>query len=199
MDADTHPGMDIGMNVGTSLFAAERGTVEFAGWGDFFRPHHVDIRTPDGNLHIYGHMWSVEPDVVAGGTVEAGQLLGTSGEQTVAGTMDPDGTGGHIHFETRGPDGCAFSPEQILVDAPIGGEGGQQFNDDDRIEVIEGPLHMRERGNLQAEVLDSLATGTILVVTGGPVHHDGFTWYRVRIAEGEGHGWVAGKYCRLAG
>jgi hypothetical protein len=124
MAANTHPGMDIGIVRGTPLFAAEGGTVEFAGWGDYYRPHHVDIRTPAGELHIYGHMWSVDSSVVLHGHVRAGQYLGTSGEQTHAGTMTPDETGAHLHFERRNRDGCALSPEETLVGGVSGGGGG---------------------------------------------------------------------------
>ncbi len=58
-------------------------------------------------------MWSVDPAVVAGGRVEAGQLLGTSGSPTVAGSMTPMDSG-HIHFEARRANGCAFDPLPLL-------------------------------------------------------------------------------------
>ena len=110
-----HPGMDIGVVRGTALYAAADGTVKFAGWADFFRPYHVVVRTPGGEEHIYAHMWSIDPGVVQGGQVRAGQYLGTSGEQTRRGTMTPDGSGAHLHFERRGSNGCAVDPEEILV------------------------------------------------------------------------------------
>jgi hypothetical protein len=114
----THPGMDIGVEKHTALFAAAGGTVEFAGADGFYRPFHVDIRTPTGELHIYGHMWSIDEEVVTGGQVQAGQFLGTSGEQTVAGTMQPDGSGPHLHFERRLNTGCAVDPTITLEQAP---------------------------------------------------------------------------------
>lgn len=113
----THPGMDIGVTKHTALYAAEAGTIEFAGSDGFYRPHHVDIRTANGELHIYGHMWSVDSDVVTNGHVQAGQFLGTSGEQTRRGTMVPDGSGPHLHFERRLHTGCAVDPTFTLEQA----------------------------------------------------------------------------------
>jgi murein DD-endopeptidase MepM/ murein hydrolase activator NlpD len=124
MSTNTHPGVDIGIVRGTPLFAAAGGTVEFAGWGEYYRPHHVDIRTADGELHIYAHMWSVDPSVRVGGRVQAGDYLGTSGEQTNKGTMTPDGTGAHLHFERRQANNCALNPESTLVNGGGGGNGG---------------------------------------------------------------------------
>jgi murein DD-endopeptidase MepM/ murein hydrolase activator NlpD len=100
----THPGMDIGVTKHTALYAAAAGTVERVGADGFYLPFHVDIRTTDGELHIYGHMWSIDPEIVKGGQVQVGQFLGTSGEQTLPGTMEPDGSGPHLHFERRVPD-----------------------------------------------------------------------------------------------
>jgi hypothetical protein len=119
MPADTHPGIDVGIDRGTALYAAEAGRVAFADFDRrFYRPHHVDIITNDGQHHIYAHMWSIDPSVFQGGRVERGQYLGTSGEQTRRGTMTPDGTGPHLHFEARVPGGGgerAIDPEPILT------------------------------------------------------------------------------------
>jgi murein DD-endopeptidase MepM/ murein hydrolase activator NlpD len=187
-----HPGMDIGVGRGTALFAAEGGTVEFAGWADYYRPHHVDIRTADGSLHIYGHMWSVDPAVVAGGQVSAGQLLGTSGEQTQRGTMIPDGSGPHLHFEVRSG-GCAVDPEPILV----GAEPPRPFAVKDKLRVADGPLRLRTNPGLNAGIIVELATGTELCVAGGPQEANGHTWYQVNLVDGTNQGWVAGRFCAL--
>lgn len=221
MGADTHPGLDIAIVRGTPLFAAAAGTVEFAGWGEYYRPHHVDIRTPTGELHIYAHMWSVDPAVVVHGQVRAGQFLGTSGEQTIAGTMTPDGTGAHLHIETRGGDGCAFSPEATLVDAvSVGGQAPPpppststssssstvlptpvptDFAIKDRIRVVAGPLELRSAAGLAGAVLATLENGTELRVSGGPEKADGFAWYEVREPHGTNRGWVAGQFCAFIG
>jgi hypothetical protein len=118
MSGCVHPGMDIGVSKHTALFAAEGGHVVFAGWANAYRPHFVQIRTARGEDHYYAHMWSVDETVVTGGQVHAGQFLGTSGEQTVRGTMQPDGSGPHLHFEARRADtGCALDPTMVLQGA----------------------------------------------------------------------------------
>ena len=115
----THPGMDLGVSKHTALYAAAAGAIEFAGRDGFYKPFHVDVRTATGELHIYGHMWSVDPDIVTGGPVRAGQFLGTSGEQTQGATMNPDGSGPHLHFERRLGTGCAVDPTPVLEAATV--------------------------------------------------------------------------------
>jgi murein DD-endopeptidase MepM/ murein hydrolase activator NlpD len=120
----THPGMDIGIVRGTALFAAAGGRVAFADFDPrYYRPYHVDIVTDDGQHHIYAHMWSIAPSLFQGGRVARGQYLGTSGQQTNPGTMEPDDTGAHLHFEARVIENNwerAIDPEPILMHG-IGG------------------------------------------------------------------------------
>lgn len=103
-----HGGIDIAVDKGTKLFALNPGTVVRSGFSDSFRPAPVWIETEDnpdtrtdeaGFTEIWGHMWTNA--VGQGDSVKPGQLLGTSGEQTVRGTWNPDGTGPHLHFELR--------------------------------------------------------------------------------------------------
>lgn len=99
--AGTHIGLDIGMPRGTPIYAKDAGTVIQAGFSDSFRPAPIWIREDDGDVAIYGHMWTNA--VRVGERVLRGQYLGTSGEQTQRGTWTPDGTGPHLHFELRRP------------------------------------------------------------------------------------------------
>jgi murein DD-endopeptidase MepM/ murein hydrolase activator NlpD len=110
--AGTHLGIDIAMNRGTKIYAAHSGTVEQGGpaISQFFRPHPVYLRTEDdpqtrkdesGYLEIYGHLWSNVVNVAD--HVRQNQFIGLSGEQTEPGTMTPDQTGAHLHFELREP------------------------------------------------------------------------------------------------
>ena len=64
-------------------------------------------------------MWSVDRKVSTGGQVQEGQYLGTSGEQTKKGTLEPDGTGPRLHVERRGQKECAVDPEPVLLAAPV--------------------------------------------------------------------------------
>lgn len=101
--AGTHIGIDVATPKYTPIYAAQDGVVEEAGWSNSFRPNPVTVRESDGDMAIYGHLWSAS--VSPGQKVKAGKtLLGYSGEQTIAGTMIPDGSGPHIHFELRRPD-----------------------------------------------------------------------------------------------
>ncbi len=119
MPAHTHPGVDISMVRGTALRAAQAGRVLYAAFGKkYYRPHHVDILTDDGQHHVYAHMWWVDPAVVQGGRVERGQYLGGSGQQTYPDSMIPDETGAHLHFEARAVTAAgerAIDPEPVLT------------------------------------------------------------------------------------
>jgi murein DD-endopeptidase MepM/ murein hydrolase activator NlpD len=86
---------------GTPIFAKESGVVVEAGANEYFRPKPVYIQEDDGDIAIYGHLW--DNTVKRGDHVAAGQKIGISGEQTIPGTMTPDGSGPHIHFELRRP------------------------------------------------------------------------------------------------
>lgn len=100
--AGTHIGIDVAVPKLTPIYATQSGTVKEAGWSDSFRPNPVTIKESDGDEAIYGHLWSAA--VAAGQEVKKGQLIGYSGEQTIKGTLTPDGSGPHIHYELRRPD-----------------------------------------------------------------------------------------------
>lgn len=108
--AGTHIGLDIAMPRGTPIYAINPGEVEFAGFSDSFRPNPVHIITKDnpdtvaneaGYREIYGHLWQNAVDT--GDRVVPGKQIGISGEQTYRGTMNPDNTGPHLHFELHKP------------------------------------------------------------------------------------------------
>lgn len=124
--AGVHVGIDVGMPSGTPIYAAESGTVTEGhadgSLGQFFRPRPVQVKTQSGYLDIYGHM--SRDAVQTGQTVQKGQLVGWSGEQTYPGTETPDGTGPHIHFERRDPGGMAVNPVPLLVSSPTAGGQG---------------------------------------------------------------------------
>ena len=131
--AGYHVGLDVGMPKGTPIFATESGTVERAGFNDSYRPNPVFIREGDGDLAIYGHLW--ENTVNTGDEVRRGQLIGYSGEQTILGTMTPDGSGPHLHYELISPAGVAIDPLPELSGkfstfGTPGTEGGATFEVD---------------------------------------------------------------------
>lgn len=117
LKAGTHGGLDVVMPAGTRIYALSYGQImpETPGPGgppsDSFRPRPVWEQTmddpatpqvePSGWVEIYGHM--SDDAVKAGQIVHKGDLLGVSGEQTIPGTLTPDGSGAHLHFELREP------------------------------------------------------------------------------------------------
>ena len=131
--AGTHIGLDIAMPRDTKIHAVEAGKVKESGFSASFRPYPVIIEEDDGDIAIYGHLWSNV--VTPGQRVKAGQFLGRSGEQTVRGTMIPDGSGPHLHYELRRPDPVtggykAVDPSAELTGAPDGYDPGGDYGKD---------------------------------------------------------------------
>jgi murein DD-endopeptidase MepM/ murein hydrolase activator NlpD len=89
--AESHPGIDIAVPVGTAVRAAGGGTVAAAGT-DVDYGLYVLLRHPDGYETMYGHASRLlvnEGEVVLAGQVIA--LTGNSGRSTAP----------HLHFEIR--------------------------------------------------------------------------------------------------
>ncbi len=86
-----HAGLDIGADYGATIYAAERGTVIFAGWyGGYGNTVIIDH---GGNIiTLYAH--TSELYVVEGQTVQRGQAIAAVGSTGLS-------TGPHLHFEVR--------------------------------------------------------------------------------------------------
>lgn len=103
--AGTHIAYDVAMERNTPIYSPVDGVVVASGPSDSYRPNPVAVETADDpatpeddRYRIwFGHLWS--DTVSVGDTVHVGQQVGYSGEQTIAGTMTPDGSGPHLHFE----------------------------------------------------------------------------------------------------
>ena len=88
-----HSGVDFLVSSGTSVLAADAGTVMFVGvQGDYGRL--VVINHSGGRQTRYAHLESTQ--VQPGQTVQAGEILGTVGT-----TGKPDLEASHLHFEVR--------------------------------------------------------------------------------------------------
>lgn len=165
--AGTHVGLDVGMPRGTRIFALNPGRVIAGGpkISEFFRPKPVWVETEDnpdtrgneaGYIEIYGHLWNNTVDV--GDRVKPGDFIGYSGEQTIKGTMTPDGTGPHLHFELRKPGADtssgyrAINPQSWLVRA--GSNGGGNGGDNDNKDDTESPDDSGSSGDTATVVLD---------------------------------------------
>lgn len=96
-----HDGVDIAVPIGTSVFAAAEGTVEFTGWnggyGRYIRINHGKDAAGNTIQSFYGHLNTIKTNVNA--RVTKGQVIALSGN--TAGT-DKNGvkmtTGPHLHF-----------------------------------------------------------------------------------------------------
>ena len=86
-----HKGVDIAAPAGTSIFAADSGTVIMAQWY-YGYGNCTMVRNGDGNVTVYGHQSKIVAKV--GQTVQKGELIGLVGS-----TGDSDGN--HLHFEVR--------------------------------------------------------------------------------------------------
>ena len=122
LDYGDHPGLDIATPLDTNIYAVGDGEIIQAGESPYFRPFPVYQRLSNGLVVIYGHLRGNA--VESGQTVRKGDLIGKSGEQTVAGNPYlPDGSGPHIHLEVRNAEGTrVIDPMQILegtADDPI--------------------------------------------------------------------------------
>jgi murein DD-endopeptidase MepM/ murein hydrolase activator NlpD len=87
-----HHGIDIAADVGTPIYAAAGGVIEYAGWNSGGYGNMIEIRHSDGSMTRYAHLNAIY--------VQVGQRVGQS-EQI--GEMGSTGysTGPHLHFEVH--------------------------------------------------------------------------------------------------
>jgi len=115
-----HPGVDIGIPVGTPVRAPIGGTVIWAGWED--SGYGILVIVANGPIRAYlAHLSAVA--VTVGQTVAAGEVVGLSGNTGRS-------TGPHLHYELR-VDGVPVDPlaasgvsREACARAAAGGEGG---------------------------------------------------------------------------
>ncbi|MDZ4763530.1 MAG: M23 family metallopeptidase, partial [Chloroflexota bacterium] len=86
-----HAGVDLAGAVGTPIFAANSGSVIFAGWNSYGYGYAV-VLAHGAYTTLYGHMSAV--NVSCGQIVGAGQVVGAMGASGNA-------SGPHLHFEIR--------------------------------------------------------------------------------------------------
>ncbi len=106
-----HPGhlaLDIGAPYGSTIFAAEAGTVKYAGWLETGYGYSVIIDHGDGRETWYNHLKGTL--LQAGGFVERGTPIAEVGSTGHS-------TGPHVHFELR-INGEQVNPADYLPDTP---------------------------------------------------------------------------------
>ncbi|WP_054967189.1 peptidoglycan DD-metalloendopeptidase family protein [Alicyclobacillus ferrooxydans] len=87
-----HPGKDIGVPIGSPVYATNNGVVIQAGWNAGGYGNWVMINNGHGIETVFGHMSKVLVHV--GQTVAKGELIGRSGDTGFS-------TGPHLHYEVR--------------------------------------------------------------------------------------------------
>lgn len=99
-----HEGIDIGVNIGTPIYALAGGEVIYSGtmsgYGNVVMIDHGNLTT------LYAHNSSLV--VKVGQTVKGGQLITYSGNTGRS-------TGPHLHFEVRDANGTAINPMKYYV------------------------------------------------------------------------------------
>ncbi len=90
-ESDFHTGIDIAVSYGTPIYAAESGSVSFAGWQSGYG-YTIIIDHGDGIETLYAH--NSELKVNEGERVDKGEVVAYSGN---SGTS----TGPHLHFEIK--------------------------------------------------------------------------------------------------
>ena len=114
-----HGGMDFGIPTGTTVRAANAGTVTTSadlrgsGNGGYRSYGRYIVVDHGGRSTLYAHL--SRRDLGVGARVGSGQALGLSGNTG-------NSTGPHLHFETRGPGGFpGFNPRSIIPGLASGG------------------------------------------------------------------------------
>lgn len=86
-----HYGVDLPMPQGTPVRAITGGTVQYAGWDQMGGGNTITVQEPDGqHSQFYMHLSGF--NVVAGQTIQTGQIIGYSGNTGAS-------TGPHLHFQ----------------------------------------------------------------------------------------------------
>ena len=108
-----HTGIDIASNQGTTIYAADGGTITLAAWNGGYG-NCVMIDHGNGYVTLYGHMSSIA--VSQGQTVSQGDTIGYVGSTG-------NSTGPHLHFEVL-KNGTRIDPEQFFSGLVISADAG---------------------------------------------------------------------------
>jgi uncharacterized protein YgiM (DUF1202 family) len=80
----------------------------------------------------------------------------------------------------------------------LGASVSATFAKDDVVEVVDGPLNVRDAAAIDANVLAKLDTGATGTILDGPTTSDGYDWYKISY-NGASTGWVAGEFLAETG
>jgi murein DD-endopeptidase MepM/ murein hydrolase activator NlpD len=99
-----HPGMDLASDTGTSIFAADSGTVIYAGWNPVGYGNLIILDHGNGWRSYYAHLSKI--DVGCGMWIPRASIMGEVGSTG-------NSTGPHLHFEMLRY-GIAVNPEGYI-------------------------------------------------------------------------------------
>ena len=99
-----HAGVDYGIPVGTPVYAATNGVIDYIGYDGDGYGNFMDIKSPEGVITRYAHLDQVKAS--QGQQVTVGQQIADSGNTGSS-------TGPHLHFEIR-INGQALDPLAYL-------------------------------------------------------------------------------------
>lgn len=109
-----HAGTDIGAGCDAPIYAANKGTVTYAGFGKYGTNGLIVVDHGGGVETYYVHMWASGINVREGQMVAAGERIGLVGSSG-------DSTGCHLHFEVHiNGDTVDPAPFMRAVGVPIG-------------------------------------------------------------------------------
>jgi murein DD-endopeptidase MepM/ murein hydrolase activator NlpD len=103
--SSVHSGIDLAAPAGTTVFAADGGTVIFAGWSDWGYGYSI-VLAHGSYLTLYGHLSRIS--VRCGQQVTGGQPIGAVGSSG-------NSSGPHLHFEIRPGGGEPVNPAAYLA------------------------------------------------------------------------------------
>jgi murein DD-endopeptidase MepM/ murein hydrolase activator NlpD len=103
-DGNIHPAVDIGGQLGNSVFATDSGVVVFAGWSNYGYGYMIVVDHGNGWQSAYAHLSAV--GVGCGQSVYQGGHIGALGSSG-------NSSGPHLHFEL-GYNGVKVSPLDYL-------------------------------------------------------------------------------------
>lgn len=149
-----HQGIDIGVPIGTPLYATEdNGVVTYTGkYGGGGNCVIIKYQRPEGKYYEVKCMHLDTIDVKKGDIVNAGFVIGKSGNTGVS-------TGPHLHFEVRelqnkdDKEGKLIDPKSYLAEIAVRGDIAASLKKDgvDLLPAYKAEYHLTEQNNLLAE------------------------------------------------
>jgi len=103
-----HEGTDLFGKEGTPIISISGGEVEQLGWNRL-GGERVGVRGDDGNYYYYAHLQYIDPQLIKGNRIEAGEAIGGMGH-----TGDALTTPDHLHFGIELPNGQWVNPYPFL-------------------------------------------------------------------------------------